>query len=527
MSNSYNQEYPVDAFPPIMRNVISSLHEESQIPIELIGSTVLAAAALACQYAIEVIPPHSSEPEQCCLYLLSLADSGEGKSTINKKIMKPFRDFSVRMNDEYKSRMDEYEAEMEPWKMMRRTLASQLTRAIKEGGDGKKEQAAIKEHRKNGPRMPIRMKVIYEDATPKALLQGLRYNPIAGIVSDEAITFFKGYLKNNLGLLNKAWDGEAYDYERPEGGEFCINACLTISLMSQPGVFISYYKKHGQLAKDSGLFSRFLFTNSKSTRGDRNPNIQCNTSESSLKTLHDKITGILLSLKSDEALKLRQIKLSDEAKDAYSTKYKCREDMISSGNINSDVMDIFSKFGSNALRVAAIFHFMSGESSGYISKDNYLLAEKLISWHFLQADEIFYPLSDDFAFEKDVRELYYWLKNKFEQNSFSEIPQNYVQKCGPNRLRSLGKLTPVLHQLASIGLIGILQPGSGEKKYLALPTDYWNTQFSTTPSVFPMKNIIYVLTQENAKPTLPKERFSDLTKIIPQCFSMPLNRSFN
>lgn len=37
--------YPVDAFPPILRAVIQALHEETQIPAELIGNVVLNSCA--------------------------------------------------------------------------------------------------------------------------------------------------------------------------------------------------------------------------------------------------------------------------------------------------------------------------------------------------------------------------------------------------------------------------------------------------------------------------------------------------
>lgn len=44
MSNLNN--YPTDVFPSVLRNVITTLHEDTLIPIEMIGSTVLAALFL-------------------------------------------------------------------------------------------------------------------------------------------------------------------------------------------------------------------------------------------------------------------------------------------------------------------------------------------------------------------------------------------------------------------------------------------------------------------------------------------------
>lgn len=79
MSNLNN--YPTDVFPSVLRNVITTLHEDTLIPIEMIGSTVLAALSLALQPLVEVASPFGNKkPEPCSLYFLTLAKSGEGKS---------------------------------------------------------------------------------------------------------------------------------------------------------------------------------------------------------------------------------------------------------------------------------------------------------------------------------------------------------------------------------------------------------------------------------------------------------------
>ncbi|EBS5795626.1 DUF3987 domain-containing protein, partial [Salmonella enterica subsp. enterica serovar Saintpaul] len=96
-----NTSFPLDALPPILKNVVISLHLDTKIPIELICQVVLAAASLACQSIVNVKPHYSQTPEPCSLYFLTLADPGEGKTTINKLVMKPFYDLSVRMKKKY------------------------------------------------------------------------------------------------------------------------------------------------------------------------------------------------------------------------------------------------------------------------------------------------------------------------------------------------------------------------------------------------------------------------------------------
>ena len=162
-----SQPYPVDAFPPILRNVISALYDDTQIPIELIGNVVLAAVSLACQSHIEVVPAHTSQPEPCCLYLLTIAESGEGKTTISKQIMKPFDKFVKRMEQDYQERLKNYEDEHGIWKIGQQAYKSLLSKAFKSGKDIEKYKAILAKHAILEPVKPVRAMMLYEDVTKK------------------------------------------------------------------------------------------------------------------------------------------------------------------------------------------------------------------------------------------------------------------------------------------------------------------------------------------------------------------------
>uniref|UniRef100_UPI0020330B25 DUF3987 domain-containing protein n=1 Tax=Escherichia coli TaxID=562 RepID=UPI0020330B25 len=89
--------YPTDTLPPVLGNVIRSLHNSTGIPTELIGNVVLATVSLTCQSLVDVIQPHTDMPEHCSLYLMTVAESGEGKTTINKLVMKPCYEFAASL----------------------------------------------------------------------------------------------------------------------------------------------------------------------------------------------------------------------------------------------------------------------------------------------------------------------------------------------------------------------------------------------------------------------------------------------
>lgn len=475
--------YPVNAFPPVIRDVIKTLYEDTQIPIELIGSTVLAAAALALQPVLGVMPPYSSEPEPCSLYVLSMAKSGEGKSTLSRLIMKPFHEFSEMMKKEYDKKLSDYKKEYRIWNVRRKVLEKSFYDAVKHN-NYEVEEFLLQDHLDAEPQKPNRFNLIYEDATPKAIIEGLSEYAYAGIISDEAITFFTGYTKNNLGLLNKAWSGDAYTLKRAKEEEIDVKPFLTLSLMVQPGVFFKYLEKHSDIAASSGFLSRFLFSSTQSTIGLRRNNVSNNTSEHAVSELHKKFHSILAHHKDkfyDETIPKKILELSSEARRLFQDKYNTYQGYMVDGQKWSHMCSIGSKAGSNALRIAAIIHGMSNKSDTAIDYETLNKGFSIAEWYLEQADMIFYPMSPEYLFVCDVYELFEWIKNHFanptkkdygfgvldgELKPFDPFPKRDIETNGPYRLRRINKLEPVLRQLIGFGLITIIKYENGKGHFI-------------------------------------------------------------
>ncbi|EPH2853909.1 YfjI family protein [Serratia nevei] len=463
--------YPVQSFPPVLLNVIQALHNNTQIPVELIGNVVLAATSLTCQSLIEVIQPHTNMPEPCSLYLMTIAESGEGKTTINKQVMKPCYTFSAELIQQYEQQLINYKQKLKLWKIRQQALESNLRQAIKKGYSGENEEHEISKHVQNEPVRPRRPNFIYEDTSLKALVEGLSEHPEAGFISDEAITFFKSYLKNNPGLLNKAWDGKVFDFRRADGEIYQIVPCLTFSLMSQPGVFMDYIEKHGVSARASGFLSRFLFAWTKSTIGERQNTHTPLEPEYDLNVFYQRVIELLaqnkISLFTGTTQK-KKLTLTDEALTIWKENRTQIERKIAPDCEWEHIRDIASKASANTLRIAALIQFFYDESSEIISPDAIKCAISLMEWHLNQACMIFYPMSERFQFEQDVRELHAWIMNRIRQNNNCAILKNDLEKFGPHRLRRTEKLTPVLNQLISQGYFGVIQMHAHSALYITL-----------------------------------------------------------
>lgn len=489
MSNLNN--YPVESFPSTLRDVIETLHEDTLIPIEMIGSTVLAAFSLALQPLLEVASPYGNKkPEPCSLYFLTLAKSGEGKSPLRELLMAPFDEFASEMHEEYEGLLDIYKKDHAIWSSKEKALNRNYQKAVKNGGDGDVEELLLREHQAAEPKKPRAFEMFYEDATPEGIIQGLSEYPYAGVFADEAITFFTGQLKNNLGLLNKIWKNEPLQISRKKEGTVRINAYLTFLLMVQPEVFEEYLERHGKRAVSSGFLARFLFTNTVSTIGQRKINLNQDNSRKALDNLFSHLNKFLKEQKEhfhDISKSKKTLTLSEDAKNIFEenvSQYQCK---ITENQCWEHIPEFVSKAGSQAIRIAALFDCYSKND---ISKQNLMNAFTITEWHLNQAGRYFYKLSAQYQLQQNVYQLFDWIKNRFinptgvmkvtnfqtgqvtnvRLNPWQPFSKNDLETHGPSRLRRVENLTPVLNQLIKLGLIITISYPPQRALYIARAT---------------------------------------------------------
>ncbi len=509
MNNVNN--YPVEAFPPFLRDAITAFHEDTHIPIEMIGSTVLAAFALALQPLIDVASPFGNQkPEPCSLYFLVLAKSGEGKSPVRECIMEPFEHFAAEMHAEYEALFDVYKKDHAIWSSKEKALNRSFQKAAKYGGDSDIEELLLREHQAAEPTKPRAFEMFYEDATPEGIIQGLKEYPYAGVFADEAITFFNGHLKNNLGLLNKIWKNEPFSLSRKKDGNIRLNAYLTFLLMVQPEIFEEYLEKQGRRAVSSGFLARFLFTQTASTIGQREINLNQEKSKSALDSLHRGFNSILQEQKKrfyDGSDTKKTLALSDNARRLFKDKISEYQLLTGDNQPLKHIAEFVSKAGSHAIRIAALFSFSSKEG---ISESTLKDAFALTEWHLNQADRYFYVLSEQYQLQQDVYALFDWIKNRFnhpkgkmkvvasyyggtrdvELEPWQPFSKNELETHGPARLRKIERLTPALNQLIQLGLIVTLCYPPQRALYISVAQTGANGYITPLYPFFPMFNVV-------------------------------------
>ncbi|WP_319927370.1 DUF3987 domain-containing protein [Xenorhabdus littoralis] len=172
-----------------MQNAINHLQDGGKIPVELAVNVTLAAVSEACQFLVEVINPFTNLPEPDALYILTLADSGTGKSTVNKQLRKPFDKLKAELDEAFQEKLAAYDRDYAVWETKLQALKNNLRTAVKKQLFLNDAEAELALHTDLKPNKPVLPTIAYHDISVAALIEGLSEYPTGTVNSDEASFF--------------------------------------------------------------------------------------------------------------------------------------------------------------------------------------------------------------------------------------------------------------------------------------------------------------------------------------------------
>jgi hypothetical protein len=174
--------YPVAALGPLA-DVCEAVAHAGQVQAAMAGQCLLGAASLLTQGLFNVESLSGRKP--LSLYLLTLGDSGDGKSTAQSAALEPINAWQRDAAKTYATALADYEASRKSRK--------------------KDDDAAVKP-----PACPFR---IVNDATVEGLRRELEHGPCAqGVYSDEAAAILAGYgmsadhRAKTAAVFSRLWD---------------------------------------------------------------------------------------------------------------------------------------------------------------------------------------------------------------------------------------------------------------------------------------------------------------------------------
>ena len=464
--------YPVWAFPPFSRAAIQEAQAMVQAPIALVGGVALSAMSLATQDLVNVRRMNGLV-SACSLFTLEISDSGDRKTAVEKPFVAPFIAYQEKQDLEYQEALEHYNASRKVWKIEQKVLTRQFDKALSEGEFAEDIKLALIEHARNEPIAPRGTKLIYNDATPAAFLHGLHANSrSAGLIDDEAGRIFSSNLVNDLGMLNKAWDGSDIHVDRRTSESFVVKAPrVSISWMLQELVFNKYLERKGDQARGIGFLARGLIARPTSIQGTRF--IQGEAIEpEALPKYHDRVTQ-LLQLRAtmgnpDGEFNRAELHFSPEAQAEWVAVYNQIEQHINPGGVFCEHRDYASKVAENIARVAAVFHCFEGYEGVSISLQTLRSAVTVVLWYAQEFVRLFSPPDPLYETIKDAYLLQDWLLKIFRSRSWQVIPKNFILQRGPNPLRSKDRLDWALNCLCAGARISGSTQGRKEFVHLNL-----------------------------------------------------------
>lgn len=453
--------YPLNALPDRIREAVTEVQAFVQAPLALVAGSALGAVSLAGQ-ALADVRRDDKLDGPAGLFLLTIADSGERKSTCDGFFYREIRDFEAEQAELAKPAKQKHTADREAWEAKQAGVRESIKQAAKTGKPAVATEFDLFVLEQNKPKEPNIPRLIYADVTPEALAHGLGTKwPSAGVVSAEAGVVFGSHamardsVTRNLATLNTLWDGNSLTIDRRTSDSFTVRgARLTVALQVQEQTLREFYDRAGALARGSGFMARFLIAWPESTQGSRSYTA-APAAWPALSAFNRRIADLLNQpAPIDEAggLKPTVLTLTPEARRAWIEFYNGIESSLAAGGELHDVRDVASKTADNAARLAGLFHVFEHGTGGAIGLETFKGASRLAEWHLHEARRFFGELALP-PEQADAARLDAWL---IEQRT-PEVNKRYAQQRGP--VRDGGRIDAAIRELVELDRVQLVKDG--------------------------------------------------------------------
>jgi hypothetical protein len=434
-------------FPQLTGDTVlnRAVHEgcfNSQAPESMVYLTALCNAALAVQGLADVkLPTGSCRP--ISVMGLTIAGSGERKSTVDNQFNKGAKAFEEKESKKYQKEEVKYILRKELHRDRATSIKRSLDLSDKEGSEEAYE--LLLAHNENAPSKPTLPKLFYEDVTPESLLSGIAENlPNAFFGSSEGGNVMTPRGMSKTSIYNAIWGGDDINVDRKVGKSFKLSGVrLTIHIMIQPDIFGRYMEKTKGEARDSGLFSRNLVCSPVSNCGNRQVS-EAEHSTGNLDEFNEKVTKLLLdSLNLDSYTDRKIISFTDEAKRVWIDIANDIEINMQPNGLYCNAKDHASKLAENVARVAAIIHCFEYSLDDEISASTLWEAINLVSYFSGQFMNVFAAPP---KYVTDAQNLMQWL-SVYANSGIRYLKRNNILQFGPSGTRKKKDLETVLEYL--------------------------------------------------------------------------------
>jgi Protein of unknown function (DUF3987) len=462
-----SEPYPLDALPKAVHAAVNEVQQFTKAPVALVASSALGAVSAAVQAHADVKRAEMlSGPVG--LFLLTIADSGERKSSCDRLFTDAIRQYEAEQAEAAKPKVREHKAALDAWEAKRAGIKDKIRQLAKERKPTVEYERTLWEIEKDKPQSPRTPRLIYTDATPEALKWKLATAwPSAGVICAEAGIVFGSHgmgqdsIMRNLTTLNELWDGRPISTDRRSSESFTVRgARLTLALQVQETTLRSFFDRSNGLPRGTGFMARFLIAWPESTQGSR-PFTEPPSYSPGLSAFNSLISNILkkaVPIDDDGALTPPVVILTPEAKKAWITFHDKIEKRLASGGELYDVRDVASKSADNAARLSALFQIFEKGMGGAVEVDAFENASRIVAWHLSESRRFFGELALPVELV-NASHLDRWLIDHCRRNQTKTVSTRTVQQFGPARLREKSAIDSALLELEELGRVRTVKDG--------------------------------------------------------------------
>jgi putative DNA primase/helicase len=460
------EPYPVGALPDAIRAAVVEVQGEVQAPAEMVACSALAVASLAAQSMADVARSKTL-PGPCSLYFLTVAESGDRKSTVDRLMGRSVREFQDRQRDASKITLASHTADLAAWQAKRDATWAKMEKDANGGKDIEGHRVDLAQIEGDKPQPPRLPRSIFEDVTPERLGKGLATEwPSGGIFSSEGGAVLGGHsmgkdsLTRTLALLNKLWDGAPHIVDRATAASFAVRgARMSISLQVQPHVLADFLDRDRGLSRGSGFLARFLPCQPVSLQGTRFYREAADLPAlAQFSARIAEMLGDLPQIDSDRGMVLPTLDFEPIAKAHWVETFNAIEGELTSGGEFASIRGVASKAGDNIARLAAVLHLFEHGPVGLIGLRSVESAALIVAWHLFAAKGLFAPfsLSREAA---NATTLDRWLIDRALMEGVSEFSTRTILNGGPNVTRRREQFEEALKILAQHGRARLVENG--------------------------------------------------------------------
>ena len=372
---------PEDALPDLPNRYLKAFCAYAQVSREMVPLPMLSVFALCLQGKAIIKNPGTGSLEHLCLYTITVAFSGERKSSLLSCLLDPVYKYTAAWNKDHKLDINNYRTERDTY-LKKRALS------INKGD----VNAAKEMDQKLAALVPVHpMKLIVSDATPEALVKEMSVNDEhMAVMSDEGGIFdilMGAYSKGdpNIKILLDAYDGSPYSVSRISRDDIVLNApLLTMGLMTQPSQFRKIASRELFLGK--GFLQRFLFSHPKSMIGKRS--FESQEIPHKVQEEYNRLVHNLLRISRPKSSTLPVLECDKRAKSIFKQYHHYIESQSTHGGCFESICGWSSKHVARALRIAGIYHLVKHGENGLslkVDEETAKQAVTLASWCEAQA----------------------------------------------------------------------------------------------------------------------------------------------